>query len=69
MEKNQLIFDSQYDFRSKHSCEQAIGELVSEIIKNKELKKPTIVVCLDLSKAFDTLDYNLLMAKLERYGI
>ena len=46
-----------------------VNELVSEIIKNNELKSNTTAVFLDLSKAFDTLDHNVLLTKLEKYGI
>ena len=56
-------------FRSKHSCEDAIGELTGKILKSKEYGEHTISVFLDLSKAFDTLDYNILFKKLEIYGI
>ena len=33
MEKTGQIFKSQYGFRSQHSCENAVSELVSEVTK------------------------------------
>ena len=69
LESTGQIYNSQYGFRSKHSCEQAVSELLGEIIKNNELKKDTLAVYLDLSKAFNTLDHKILHCKLERYGI
>ena len=38
-------------------------------LKNNEQGKDTTAVYLDLSKAFDTLDHDQLLKKLERYGI
>ena len=64
-----LIYKSQYGFRSNHSCELASCELLGEIVKGLENKKHTAVVYLDLSKAFDTLDHDILLRKMERYGI
>ena len=69
LEKNNQIYNSQYGFRSKHSCELAVSEMLSEIIKQNKHNKRTMAVYLDLSKAFDTLDHKILLKKLERYGI
>ena len=68
IETNQL-YQSQYGFRKRHSCEHAIGELVSEVAKNIENMKFTVTIYLDLSKAFDTLEHSTLISKLELYGI
>ena len=63
------IFGSQYGFCTKHSCDNAIGELLGNIVKNQELGKYTIALFLNLSKAFDTLKHEILLTKLEIYGI
>ena len=36
LDENNQIYCSQYGFRAKHSCENAIGELVSNIVKNQQ---------------------------------
>ena len=69
LDKSGQIYDSQYGFRSKHSCEHAISELVGNILKDKEKGDHTISVFLDLSKAFDTLECSTLFKKMEIYGI
>ena len=63
------IYKSQYGFQKYHSCENAVTELVSSIIKGWETRKSTLAVYLDLSKAFDTLEHSVLFQKLDRYGI
>ena len=69
LEKNNILFKSQYGFRNQHSCNDAISELVGEITKNKERCMHTAGIFLDLSKAFDTLPHAILLNKLEKYGI
>ena len=68
LEKNNILFQSQYGFRSRHSCSDAIVELVGEIIKNRENGLYTAGIFLDLSKAFDTLPHNILLNKMHKYG-
>ena len=67
--EHQQLYQCQYGFRTNHSCENAICELIGNIVKNQELKHYTLGLFLDLSKAFDTLDHNILPKKLDRYGI
>ena len=63
------LYSSQYGFRSKHRCENVISELIGHIVKGHERQEHTAAIFLDLSKAFDTLDHELLLQKLEIYGI
>ena len=67
--KTGQICDTQYGFRSNHSCEHAVAQLVGTVLKNLENKRTTISVMLDLSKAFDTIEHAIMLQKLELYGI
>ena len=67
--KNNLFFSSQYGFRSEHSTEFAALELVDRIIQQLDQKEIPFSIFLDLSKAFDTLDHNILLEKLTYYGV
>ena len=69
LEKNNILFQSQYGFRTNHSCADAIAELVGEMTKNKENGLYTAGIFLDLSKAFDTLPHKILLNKMTKYGI
>ena len=69
LETQNLLYPSQYGFRSKRSCEQVIMKLVGNILQSKNRNEHCASVFLDLSKAFDTLDHTILLQKLERYGI
>ena len=69
LDRTNQLFISQYGFRSKHSCENAIQELIGNVLKGHEHGKHTLAVFLDISKAFDTISHSVLYVKLERYGI
>ena len=67
--KNTVLYNSQFGFRKGHSCQLAIAELVGEILKSREQKKQTLSIFLNFSKAFDTVKHDILLKKLDKYGI
>ena len=64
-----IIFKAQYGFRSGHSCEHAVLDVQNNIIKSLERKQVAALLLLDFSKAFDMVDHDILLVKLEHYGI
>ena len=67
--KNDIIIPSQYGFLKGHSTEQAMLEISHRITEAIEQKQFILGIFLDLSKAFDTIDHNILLSKLHYYGI
>jgi hypothetical protein len=64
-----ILFKSQYGFRKNHSTTHAVIDLVSKITETLEENKLCYGVFCDLSKAFDTLNHEILLKKLRHYGI
>ena len=63
------LYDNQYGFRTEHSTEFAALELADRVLTSMDHNETPINIYLDLSKAFDTLDHEILLAKLQYYGI
>ena len=64
-----LIYKYQFGFRRHHSTTHALLSMVEAIRYNLDQKRYTCDVFVDLEKAFDTVNHNILVKKLEYYGI
>src|SRR6218665_220640 len=64
-----ILYTSQFGFRSGHSTAMALLNMQDKMSQAIDNNKYSIGIFLDLSKAFDTVDHNILIQKLERYGI
>ena len=57
------------DFEQNHSTELATLEIIDRIIQDMDKYNTPINIYIDLSKAFDTIDHNILLCKLKYYGL
>ena len=69
LDNNSFFHDSQYGFRPNHSTIDAITEFTQNIYQSLEANKFSIGVFLDLSKAFDTINFDILLQKLDISGV
>ena len=69
LDKYKIIDENQYGFRSGHSTEDAITKFIDTIEKELLTKKHVVSIYIDVSKAFDSCNHNILIEKLKRIGI
>ena len=70
LDKNKLWGEYQSAYRKFHSCETAITKIMDDILNTKDQNQDTIVLFLDLSAAFDTVDHAILLSRLkDKFGI
>ena len=62
MDCNKIHIPYQSGYKTNHSCESLLLRLTDDILKNMDCKKCTILLLLDLSAAFDTVDHDRLMS-------
>ena len=66
---NDVIHSKQFGFRKNHSTGHAINYSINKILNELKQHNHVIGIFIDLSKAFDTIDHEKLIIKLEHYGI
>jgi hypothetical protein len=67
--KKNILFPDQHGFRSGHSTALPLINIYDKITHAIDQNEYSIGIFLDLAKAFDTVDHNILLSKLENYGV
>ena len=69
IQNNNILYEHQFGFRKGHSTSMALIDLTNEIIDAFQNNSYAMGILIDLSKAFDTIDHDILLAKLYNYGL
>jgi len=60
-----LIFLNVYFAASNHSTETAVLKVITDVLRAADRDEVTLLCLLDLSAAFDTVDHDILLARLQ----
>ena len=67
--KSDIFSNFQFGFRENHGTTHALLSFVEKVTHALDTFSHTIGIFLDFSKAFDTINHKILLAKLSQYGI
>ena len=67
--KKNIIYPLQFGFRQQYSTFHALISVTKDIRKNLDEANIGCGIFVDLQKAFDTVEYDILFSKLQHYGI
>ena len=66
---NKILYDLQYCFCEKRSCETQLIQLVEDLARNLTSGKQSDLILLDFSKAFDKVNHLTLLYKRQVHGV
>ena len=66
---NNILTDNQGGYRKKRSTIDTIGTLTDDILRQKNIGNFTMAAFIDIKKAFDSVNFEILFKKLEKYGV
>ena len=69
IERNKILYNYQFGFRKLYSTTMALIEFPDNIHRLLDEGNYVIGIFIDFTKAFDTVDHEILLHKLYRYGI
>lgn len=69
LETNNILNNKQYGFRNKSNTNTALFDFISLIQNNLDKRKKVGAIFIDKKKAFETVDRNILLKKMNAYGI
>ena len=64
LKSNNILCTNQFGFRKNSNTSDAIVQFLDYFYSSLETKQSTVTIYLDFSKAFDTVNRNILMSKL-----
>ena len=69
LDKFKCLYDLQFGFRNKHSTSHTLIDITETIRKALDTNKFACGIFVDLQKAFDTVNHEILLSKLYYYGV
>ena len=69
LKKKNMFYANQFGFRRNYSTEYAILKITDKIQRSIDEHDYSLGIFLDFSKAFDTVNHEILIEKLNYYGI